>query len=66
MGASSRTGERVTILARLCPFCDQPYACHSLDDLAEEVEAAFSDEPWWEPPREVQDVAGPTLAAVLG
>ncbi len=56
----------MTILARLCPFCDQPYACHSLDDLAEEVEAAFSDEPWWEPPREVQDVAGPTLAAVLG
>ena len=56
----------MTILARLCPFCDQPYACHSLDDLAGEGEAAFCEAPWLTPPREVEDVKGPTAAAVLG
>lgn len=52
------------LLARLCPFCGEPYAGHSLDDLVGEVEAAFSEDPWEE--REVVDVRGGTLEALLG
>lgn len=52
------------LMARACPLCGEAFFDHSVLRLAEELDQAFNEEPpQW---REIQDVRGETLSALLG